>query len=605
MARAHGTGFHRLIRSIAVLAMAVGFSAPLYAQMPTPAAEAIDLAWRPYSPIQNRVIQVSATQDCAPGVPYQPTQPYQPWQPFQPWQPSQPGTQPAQPGTPGTSPSQPGSQPSAPGMSLDGSGAGSGSSGIDFNNAENGTASFGQSPSAGTGGSETFNANMFGDALGRHTVQIMRTRTFADTLRFTGSGLTDVQYQNTNKDLVTLSGIRLSHSLFGVVVGTPSFVAMSPLVGTPFGTHPTNSPLFENTQVTIALQKSSLVQTGETVKYVSGLATVANPSSGNSSQQYSVFEVYKFVSTAQVATAGGVVGRQKMSEDTNPIPRDRIIFDYDYFGGATLAPGGVDVHRIVVGFEKTYLDGRASIEVRMPFASTLDSTSTIGLESRNTEIGDVRITPRFLAYSSETVNVGTGLGIYLPTAADTRVRNTDGSDLARFSNDSVTLSPYVGVLFTPNDRLFSQEWVSFDFDTGGSALSANLDGNGLQSLGRYRNGTQMNLDAQVGYWLINQSDQGAVTGLAPFLELHYGSAVTNSSVIQAGDLQIGGGNRGDELNLTAGVMVQLGERLNLSVGASAPVINSDSRNFEWQVGFRLNYFFGAPGTLPSRAAFIP
>ncbi|HEX3315420.1 MAG TPA: transporter, partial [Gemmataceae bacterium] len=318
------------------------------------------------------------------------------------------------------------------------------------------------------------------------------------------------------------------------------------------------------------------------------------------------FEVYKFVSTAQIAAGGGgVVGRQKMSEDTSPIPRDRLIFDYDYFSGASLTPGGIDVHRIVVGFEKTYLDGRASLEVRMPFASTLDSTSTVGLESRNTEIGDVRITPRFLAYSSETVNVGTGLGIYLPTSADTRVRNGDGSDLARFSNDSVTLSPYLGVLFTPNDRVFSQEWISFDFDTGGSALSANVDGNGLQSLGRYRNGTQMNLDAQIGYWLINPSDQAAVTGLAPFLELHYGSAVTNASMIQAGDLQIGGGSRGDELNLTAGVMVQLGERLNLQVGASVPVINSDSRNFEWQVGFRLNYFFGASAALPSRAAFIP
>ena len=117
------------------------------------------------------------------------------------------------------------------GMSPDGTG--SGSSGVDFNNAENGTASFGEAPSAGTGGGDAFNANMFGDALGRHTVQITGTRTFADTVRLTGSGLTDTQYQTSGKDLVTLSSIRSPHSLFGVVVGNPSFVSTSPLVRNP------------------------------------------------------------------------------------------------------------------------------------------------------------------------------------------------------------------------------------------------------------------------------------------------------------------------------------------------------------------------------------
>jgi hypothetical protein len=613
MPRALGTWFRHILRSIVALLAIGGLTASLSAQTPNPAADAGELVFRPYVPPKKCAIRGVSAEDCgpcapwapAPGVPNAPFQSQQPSQPFQPGQPSQPGTLPTQPSAPGTSPSQPDMSSSQPGMSPDGSGS---PPPTNFDAAA-GSGAFGQAPSAGTGGGNTFNVNMFGDALGRHSVQIVSSRTFSDTVRFTGTGSTDVQYQNNNHDLVTLSNsnsISSPHSLFGVVIGNPSFVAASPLVATPSGSnHSTNSPLVQNTQVTSALQ-SSLAGPGQVVQFVSGLATVSNPSPNLHSQQYSIFEVYKLVSTTQIATSGGEVGRQKMSEDTSPIPRDRLIFDYDYFNGATLTPGGIDVHRIVVGFEKTFLDGRASIEVRLPFASTLDSTSTLGMESRNMELGDLRITPRLLAYSSETVNVGAGLGIYLPTAADTRVRNPDGSDLVRFSNDSVTLSPYIGVLLTPNDRLFSQEWVSVDFDTAGSAVSGNVDGNGVQNLGRYRNGNQLNLDAQVGYWLINPQDNNPrLRGLAPFVELHYGSNTSNPSTLQLGDLQIGGGNRGDELNLTAGVMFQFGNRLNLQVGASAPVINSDSRNFNWQIGFRLNWFFGGPADLPARAAFIP
>ena len=108
----------------------------------------------------------------------------------------------------------------------------------------------------------------------------------------------------------------------------------------------------------------------------------------------------------------------------------------------------------------------------------------------------------------------------------------------------------------------------------------------------------------MGYWLINQSDNGEPSPAwgEPFLELHYGSAVTNSSMIQAGDLQIGPGRSRRRTEPDGGRHgLRWGERLNLQVGHAVPVINSDSRNFEWQVGFRLNYFFRAPGTLPNRA----
>jgi len=122
------------------------------------------------------------------------------------------------------------------------------------------------------------------------------------------------------------------------------------------------------------------------------------------------------------------------------LPRDRFIFNYDYFNNAALTPNGIDVNRFAFGFEKTFFNGNTSIEVRLPVAGTLDSSGVIGAQSRDTVLGNLRITPRALLYRSDTFAVGTGLGIALPTADDTRVANFDGSDLVRINNDRHSLA---------------------------------------------------------------------------------------------------------------------------------------------------------------------
>jgi hypothetical protein len=578
------------------------------------------------------VAPVSAQSPCGDcGIPqFEMVRPGHPWRP--PTQNSMP-TNPQSPfeSNPGASPAQP-SQPSQPGTSMapggqsgnqpDGSGSSSGTApGANSGAADNAMASaagpgdFGSAPSSGTGGGDTFNANMFGDALGRRAVQVTRTRTFADSVRLAGSGSPVLLYTNPSNDRLTLSSGGLNGTLFGIAIGAPNFITKSLITPT------ANSPLAENSQVTSQLQRSSLVRPGEVVRFAGGVAdagvgrpflplnvagAVGASDLGPQPQAYSIYQVYNFVTVAQIAAEGGVVGRQKMSEDANPMPRDRLIFDYDYFSGATLTPGGIDVHRFVVGFEKTAFDGRASLEVRVPFASTLDSTSTMGMQSRNTELGDIRITPRFLAYASETFNVGVGVGVFLPTAADTLVRSVDGTDLVRFRNNSLSFSPYVGVLFTPNDRLYGQGWVSFDLDTQGTSVSANTTGGGLLSIGQYRNGTQSNLDAQLGYWMINSRDNNLrFRALGPFVELHYGTDLSNPTTLQSGSFLIGGGRQADQLNLSAGLTAQLNNRLNVQLGATVPVINNnDARSFDWQVGVRVNYLFGAAEEAPDRTTYI-
>ena len=92
-------------------------------------------------------------------------------------------------------------------------------------------------------------------------------------------------------------------------------------------------------------------------------------------------------------SAGGVVGKTKLADDNSPIPRDRVVFSYDQFNSVPLTPNGFDVHRYAPGIEKTFLDGCASVELRLPFASTLSSVGTLdGSTPRDTEFGNVNLT---------------------------------------------------------------------------------------------------------------------------------------------------------------------------------------------------------------------
>ncbi len=106
--------------------------------------------------------------------------------------------------------------------------------------------------------------------------------------------------------------------------------------------------------------------------------------SGPFTTNYS-FLVNSLISTPLVVTipspsAGGVVGRTKISDDNSPLPRDRVIFNYDYFDNAQLTSTGVNVHRFSPGFEKTFFDQMASIEVRVsrsPRRSAMTSPATV------------------------------------------------------------------------------------------------------------------------------------------------------------------------------------------------------------------------------------
>jgi hypothetical protein len=299
-------------------------------------------------------------------------------------------------------------------------------------------------------------------------------------------------------------------------------------------------------------------------------------------------------------SAGGVVGLEKVSENNSPLPRDRIIFDYSFYNGTVLTPGGFYVDRFVVGFEKTFFNGRASFELRLPFAATLDSTTVAGgLTSSTFELGDLHLALKGIVYANRILTVSAGLAADLPTASNETARLADGTPLIRIDNDSAIFTPFVAALYTPNDRLFAQAWLELGVDASGSPVySSNPQLGGFNSSGRVYGQTILQLDTQIGYWLLQPGQSaGFLTGLAPFFEVHFNQALTTSNLQGLpSTFAVGASNpEFSEVNLAAGVNTLFSNRLNMIAGIVVPVSSGISKFFDFEVGLRFNWLFGPGG----------
>ncbi len=301
---------------------------------------------------------------------------------------------------------------------------------------------------------------------------------------------------------------------------------------------------------------------------------------------------------------GGAVGRVKIAENTSPIPRDRVYFNYSLFHNVPFNSSDPDVNRYTPGFEKTFWNGRGSVELRVPFASTLDSNLTAGEISNgsNTEFGDATGIVKLLLWNNDNWALAGGLGVNAPTADDVVVSLPDGRPLIAIDNDAFHLQPFLGVLWTPSDRFFSQGFVQADVDIDGNPVWADLRGQGLERLGRLKDSTLMIADLGIGYWMYRGNGERSVTGLAPVAELHYNRSLEDQSVLRQGGIAIG--NTGQDvnvLNTTVGLNVELFHFALITAGYTAPLSDEDDRQFDGE--FRVMCNIGPRPTRASRAQF--
>lgn len=294
---------------------------------------------------------------------------------------------------------------------------------------------------------------------------------------------------------------------------------------------------------------------------------------------------------ATVAVAGGD-RVMKFSDNNNPIPQNRLFFNYHLFSNPVTDVNGVsqDVNRFTFGLEKAFWDSTASIEFRVPFEAGVDSSQTVGqtTDTVGTEFGNLGLALKMLIYDNSRWTVSGGLGMVFPTANDATIYSSPQEPIVTFDNQSYFLQPFLGVYFKPNARLFTQFVTQVNFDVSGSTVTVNdssvFDGSGSD---RVFEQPLLFLDTSIGYWLYQTKRHDVwITGIAPMLELHYTSTLKDLELPDIGSGVFEPDFRRDALNLTGGVLFSLGRWTSLRIAGVAP-LRQESLMYDAELGVQL------------------
>ena len=199
----------------------------------------------------------------------------------------------------------------------------------------------------------------------------------------------------------------------------------------------------------------------------------------------------------------------------------------------------IGVNSYTPGFEKTFLGGLMSIELRLPMATTLDNNVFFDGTTNTSqgEIGDLALAVKGLLVRRDTFLLSGGLAMTVPTAQGSQyyLGQSYSNPLMTISNQSVHLMPFFGVFWTPNDRLFAVGYFQVDVDVNGDpvAVGDNSSPPTVQ-IGRFRDPTMLYVDLALGYWFRrSDSAEYLVTGLAPVVELHVNQSLDSSSSLSS------------------------------------------------------------------------
>ena len=302
---------------------------------------------------------------------------------------------------------------------------------------------------------------------------------------------------------------------------------------------------------------------------------------------------FLYESAAKAKTLAPYVRGLKMAENMSPIPQDRIFSGFNYYNNVNGALNGrfaspvsnIEVFRYLLGFEKTFFDGNASIGFRDSI-NTLSSTSRIpGLGGTSSSVGDLNLFLKYVLFRSGDLSNGpslgatgaggplaatgngslisTGLSINTPTGPG----NFAGSAFSR-SYRNTELAPFVGYYFK-RDRLFLQ---------GFEQVSVPLDA---------RDTVMLYSDVGVGYYIYRNSSPTAwITAIAPTFECHVNVPLTHRDYLNLRDPA----STPDTVDLTYGTNVLFGRRSLFTTGIVTPV--TGPKPFDFEVVALFSIYFG-------------
>jgi hypothetical protein len=295
----------------------------------------------------------------------------------------------------------------------------------------------------------------------------------------------------------------------------------------------------------------------------------AGPGEGGSFNPQMFGDLFGPVGTKVITTPQGVTrtvrvpitsgGAYKISENESPRPVDRIFFTYNYYNGVfdSLNPGlpSTNLHREVLGFEKTFLDGNASIGLRLPW---LQLTGSSEIEDSN--VGDLTVVTKYAWINDRyTGNVfSTGFCITVPT----------GEDFVDFTGipiHSTLLQPWAGFIVSA-----SEDWYVLGF----SAVIIPTNDEDV---------TLLTNDIGLGYWLRRNDQCSLINSISPTVELHVTTPLdhrgTDSVPLGFADI----------VNLTYGLHVFSNAGWGISAAVGHPL--TGPKPFDLEAIVQVNYRF--------------
>ena len=204
----------------------------------------------------------------------------------------------------------------------------------------------------------------------------------------------------------------------------------------------------------------------------------------------------------------------KMADNQSPRPLDRVyvVFNlFDDINTRNLAGAGlhdVRIYRDYFGIEKTFLDGNASVTLRLPVNSITAQGVPPGVGSGRTAVGDLSILSKFALWQNRNTGdiLSAGLGIGTPTGPSSFA----GASYAKAANPAF-FQPYLG---------FIKTFGNF-YTQGFTAVDVPFDSNVVTI---YYN------DLGMGYLFRATDPDQFITGFAPSMEVHVNTPLNHRNV---------------------------------------------------------------------------
>ncbi|WP_435018691.1 hypothetical protein TA3x_000676 [Tundrisphaera sp. TA3] len=276
----------------------------------------------------------------------------------------------------------------------------------------------------------------------------------------------------------------------------------------------------------------------------------------------------------------------KISDNQSPRPQDRIYYSFNYFddmGAAINKRLGSPVENIQVyhqlfGLEKTFLDGKASLGLRLPLDTISQNVRPgnpqyAGLGGSKTALGDLSIIGKYAIYDTGRTFFSLGLQVTAPTGPG----GFAGNKYYSYFRDT-QIQPFVGYVFA-RDRFFIQGFSAIAVPT----MSQDV--------------TMLFNDVALGVYAYRSDDASRLlTAIVPTIEAHL-STPLNHRYFNPDDVA----TTPDVLNLTFGVNAELHRRAYLSAAYITPV--TGPKPFNAELALQLNIRFG--GNYRTRPAAFP